>query len=83
MHNNNLDRILTDCCNKVIHTFLSFYTSKKRQVNEVINPFSNGIALLVGYRSPITNTLFYICYLYKTPVKVPILSVNWVYQLPG
>ena len=47
-----------------------------------LNPFSTETVLLVGYWSPITNIpSFSLSYLYKTPVYVPNLSVNWVYQL--
>ena len=39
------------------------------------NPFSTETVLLVGYWCPITYTLIYTNYLYKTPVYEPILSV--------
>ena len=48
-----------------------------------LNPFSTETVLLVGYWSPIAYTPFTLSYLYKTLVYVPILSVNWVYQLTG
>ena len=45
-----------------------------------INPFSTETVLLVGYWSPFTYTL---SFSNRTPVSVPILSVNWAYQLTG
>ena len=55
--------------------------------NRQVNPFSTEIVLLVGYWSPITYNMYTLLYTqifrYKTPVYVPNLSVNWVYQLTG
>ena len=63
-------------------SYCHFWSPTNCKYLTVLDLTHSVLRLFAGsYWSPITYTLLYTQLFNKTPVHVPILSVNWVYQL--